>query len=345
MAGGRRDGPHEGGDSSGRVGLGAVLTTPGGVDEAPVEGRVVAVISVEGLGKVYGQTRAVDGVSFDVGAGEIFGIIGPNGAGKTTTVECLEGLRVPDEGRVRVLGLDPQRQGDALRERMGAQLQQSALPARLRVGEAMTLFASFYAHPLPCASLLGELGLADRVRVAWGDLSGGQRQRLAIALALVGDPEVVFFDELTSGLDPQARRATWDLVSGVRERGKTIVLTTHFMEEAERLCDRVLIIDHGQVVAMDTPGNLVESLAAERRVSFECAGAGDEVLDALRTLPTVARVERSGDRVIVHSQSDRSLTAILGILDRAGVSYRDLRTEQSSLEDVFLALTGREMRD
>ena len=160
----------------------------------------------------------------------------------------------------------------------------------------------------------------------------------------MGDPEVVFFDELTSGLDPQARRATWDLVSAVRERGKTIVLTTHFMEEAERLCDRVLIIDHGQVVAQDTPGNLVESLAAEHRVSFECAGAGDEVLGALRAVASVALVERSGDRVIVHSQSDRSLPEILGVLDRAGVSYRDLRTEQASLEDVFLALTGREMR-
>lgn len=156
---------------------------------------------------------------------------------------------------------------------------------------------------------------------------------------------MVFFDELTSGLDPQARRATWDLVSAVRDRGKTIVLTTHLMEEAERLCDRVLIIDHGQVVALDTPGNLVESLAAEHRVTFVVAGASDDVLGALRTLPTVTWVERSGDRVIVHSQSDRSLPEILGILDGAGVSYRDLRTEQSSLEDVFLALTGREMRE
>ena len=305
----------------------------------------MSVISVEGLRKVYGQTRAVDGVSFDVGEGEIFGIIGPNGAGKTTTVECLEGLRVPDEGRVRVLGQDPQREGDALSERMGAQLQESALPARLRVGEAMALFASFYSHPLPSAALLDDLGLADRVRVAWGDLSGGQQQRLAIALALVGDPEVVFFDELTSGLDPQARRATWNLVSAVRDRGKTIVLTTHFMEEAEHLCDRVLIIDHGQVVALDTPANLVVSLAAEHRVTFVSEGAGDDVLAALRALATVARVERSGDRVIVHSQSDRSLAEILGILDSSGVSYRDLRTEQPSLEDVFLALTGRELRE
>ncbi len=302
------------------------------------------VISVEGLRKRYGQTRAVDGVSFEVAAGEIFGIVGPNGAGKTTTVECLEGLRAPDEGLVRVLGLDPQREGDALRERIGAQLQESALPARLKVGEAMHLFASFYARPRPAGPLLDDLGLADRVRAPWGNLSGGQRQRLAIALALVGDPEVVFFDELTSGLDPQARRATWDLVERVRARGKTVVLTTHYMEEAERLCDRVMIIDHGQIVALDTPANLVAALSAEHRVTFAGDGVDDDALSALRALPTVARVERSGDRVIVHGESDRSLTAILGVLGDHGIALRDLRTEQPSLEDVFLALTGRQLR-
>ena len=304
-----------------------------------------AVVSVVGLRKAYGSEHAVDGVSFEVAEGEVFGIVGPNGAGKTTTVECLEGLRVPDSGVVRVLGLDPRTQGDALRERMGAQLQDSALPARLRVGEAMGLFASFYAHPLLPATLLDELGLADRARVAWGALSGGQRQRLAIALALVGDPDLVFFDELTSGLDPQARRATWDLVRGVRERGTTIVLTTHFMEEAERLCDRVLIIDHGQVVALDPPAELVASLGAEQRVTFTADRADDAVLEALRALPAVVRVERSGDRVVVHGESDRSLTAILDVLEVAGVAFHDLRTEQPSLEDVFLALTGRAIRE
>ncbi len=303
-----------------------------------------AVVSVAGLRKAYGSERAVDGVSFEVAEGEVFGIVGPNGAGKTTTVECLEGLRVPDAGAVRVLGLDPQTQGDALRERIGAQLQDSALPARLRVGEAMALFASFYAHPLLPARLLEELGLADRARVAWGALSGGQRQRLAIALALVGDPDLVFFDELTSGLDPQARRATWDLVGGVRDRGTTIVLTTHFMEEAERLCDRVMIIDHGQVVALDPPADLVASLGAEQRVTFTADRADDAVLNALRALPAVVRVERSGDRVAVHGESDRSLTAILDVLEAAGVAFHDLRTEQPCLEDVFLALTGRAMR-
>ncbi len=302
-------------------------------------------MSVRDLSKVYGSRRAVDGISFEVAEGEIFGIVGPNGAGKTTTVECLEGLRVPDGGEVRVLGLDPRRQGDALRERLGAQLQESALPARLRVGEAMTLFASFYAHPLPTGMLLDELGLRQQSRVAWCELSGGQRQRLAIALALVGDPDLVFFDELTSGLDPQARRATWDLVRQVRERGKTIVLTTHSMEEAERLCDRVMIIDRGKVVALDPPADLVDALGAEQRVTFTAEGMDDAVLAALRAVPSVARVERSDDRVVVHGEPDRSLTAILGVLEGAEVKFHDLRTEQPSLEDVFLALTGRAMRE
>ncbi len=305
----------------------------------------VPVVEVEGLRKAYGETRAVDGVSFTVAEGEIFGMVGPNAAGKTTTVECLEGLRVPDDGRVRVLGLDPQREGDALRERMGAQLQQSALPARLRVGEAMRLFASLYEHPLPPGPLLKELGLADRVHATWASLSGGQRQRLSIALALVGDPALVFFDELTSGLDPQARRTTWDLVTDVRDRGKSIVLTTHYMEEAARLCDRVMIIDHGRVVAVDTPADLVASLGAEHRVVFSGAEVSDDVLSALRAVSTVALVERKGDRVIVHGASDRSILAVLTVLDDHGAPIRDLRTEQPSLEDVFLALTGRELRD
>ncbi len=314
-------------------------------DDGGFVAGAAAVVSVVGLRKAYGSTLAVDGVSFEVGEGEILGIVGPNGAGKTTTVECLEGLRAPDSGAVRVLGLDPQTQGVDLRERIGAQLQESALPARLRVGEAMELFASFYARPLSTRTLLDELGLADRVRVGWGALSGGQRQRLAIALALVGDPDLVFFDELTSGLDPQARRATWDLVRDVRDRGKTVVLTTHFMEEAERLCDRVMIVDHGRVVALDAPAELVRSLGAEQRVTFISDGANDAVMAALRALPAVARVERFGDRLVVYGESDRLLAPLLGILEGAGVGFHDLRTEQPCLEDVFLALTGREMRD
>jgi len=310
-----------------------------GVSETP------PAVRVEGLRKSYGSTRAVDGISFLVARGEIFGIVGPNGAGKTTTIECLEGLRVPDGGVIRVLGLDPQAEGAALRERIGAQLQQSALPARMRAGEALALFGSFYARPLAPRQLLEDMGLADRSRVAYAELSGGQKQRLAIALALVGDPELVFFDELTSGLDPQARHATWDLVRGVRERGRTVVLTTHFMEEAERLCDRVMIIDHGLVVALDTPAALIRGLGAEQRVTFSSDRLEDGVLAALRALPEVRRVDRRDGRVRVYGESDRFLTPVLGLLEASSVAFHDLRTEQPDLEAVFLALTGREMRD
>jgi ABC-2 type transport system ATP-binding protein len=303
------------------------------------------VIAVDALEKSYGSVRAVDAISFEVAAGEIFGVVGPNGAGKTTTIECLEGLRAPDGGRVSVLGLDPRRDGDALRERIGAQLQQSALPARMRVEEAMRLFASFYKRPLEPEAILEGLGLADRKRVAYADLSGGQKQRLSIALALVGDPQLVFFDELTSGLDPQARHATWDLVRDVRAKGKTVFLTTHYMEEAERLCDRVMIIDAGRIVALDTPAALVHALGAEQRIAFDSNGMADEVLGALRAIPGVERVERSADRVMVYGQSDWLLAPLLDVLKDAHLSFHDLQTEQPNLEDVFLALTGREMRD
>ena len=303
------------------------------------------VIVVEQLEKSYGAVRAVDAISFEVAAGEIFGVVGPNGAGKTTTIECLEGLRAADGGRVRVLGLDPRRDGDVLKQRMGAQLQEAGLPSRLRVGEAMRLFASFYTRPLEPAAILEGLGLADRKNVAYANLSGGQKQRLSIALALVGDPQLVFFDELTSGLDPQARRATWDLVRDVRAKGKTVFLTTHYMEEAERLCDRVMIIDAGRIVALDSPAALVHALGTEQRISFGADGRADEVLGAVRAIQGVERVERSAGRVVVYGQSDRFLAPLLGVLQDAHLSFHELQTEQPNLEDVFLALTGREMRD
>ena len=224
------------------------------------------VIEAEELRKRYGAVAAVDGVSFEVGEREVFGIVGPNGAGKTTTVEILEGLRRPDGGRVRVLGLDPSRDGPRLRQRIGAQLQRAALPDRLKVWEALDLYASFYRRPVPWPELLDRWGLAERRDAAVATLSGGQRQRLQIALALVGRPEVVFLDELTTGLDPQARRDTWELVRAVRDAGATVVLVTHLMEEAERLCDRVAVIDRGRLVALDTPRALV-------------AGAGTANLD------------------------------------------------------------------
>ena len=300
-------------------------------------------IEVASLHKFYGPVRAVDGVSFAVEEGEIFGMVGPNGAGKTTTIECVEGLRRPDRGTVRVLGLDPRRDGYELRRRIGVQLQEASLPPRLKVWEALDLFGSFYPRRVDGRALLEQLGLADKRDAAFEKLSGGQKQRLFVALALINDPELVFLDELTTGLDPQARRATWDLVRGIRERGKTIFLTTHYMEEAERLCDRVAIIDHGKIVALDMPENLIRSLGAEQRVVFTADGEWDDT--PLRGMPGVTRVEHIGERTVVYGRGEGLVGGVVGALERMGVRFRDLRTEQPTLEDVFLALTGREMRE
>ncbi|HIQ01459.1 MAG TPA: ABC transporter ATP-binding protein [Anaerolineales bacterium] len=263
-------------------------------------------ILVQGLRKRYGDVMAVDGISFEVQEGEIFGMVGPNGAGKTTTIECIEGLRRPDEGRIEVLGLDPQRDGYSLRERIGVQLQEAALPPRLKVAGAMDLFASFYPHPMDWHSLLEMFGLTEKAKAPFDQLSGGQKQRLFIALALVNNPDLLFLDELTTGLDPQARRAMWNLVRSIREQGKTVFLTTHYMDEAERLCDRVATIDHGQIVALDTPEALIRSLEAERRVVFEVDGPLDE--ERLQAVPGVIRVERAGERAVVYGEGDRLLS-------------------------------------
>jgi len=300
-------------------------------------------IEVNDLHKFYGPVRAVDGVSFTVEEGEIFGMVGPNGAGKTTTIECVEGLRRPDRGTIRVLGLDPQRDGYELRRRIGVQLQEAALHPRLKVWEALDLFGSFYPRRVDGKALLEQLGLADKRNAAFEELSGGQKQRLFIALALINDPELVFLDELTTGLDPQARRAMWDLVRGIRERGKTVFLTTHYMEEAERLCDRVAIMDRGKIVALDTPENLIRSIGAEQRVVFTVDGQWDDTL--LRGVPGVTRVERIGERTVVYGRGEGLVGGVVSALERMGIRFRDLRTEQPTLEDVFLALTGREMRE
>jgi ABC-2 type transport system ATP-binding protein len=301
------------------------------------------VITVDNLRKAYGDVRAVDGVSFEIHPAEIFGMVGPNGAGKTTTIECLEGLRRPDSGKVHVLGLDPQRQGYELRQRIGVQLQEGSLPDRLRVGEAMEIFASFYRKPVEWRPLIELLGLADKFKTAFGKLSGGQKQRLLIGLALVNDPQLVFLDELTTGLDPQARRAMWDMVKSIRDRGQTVFLTTHYMEEAEHLCDRVAIIDHGKIVALDSPQNLIAALDAENRVVFSVKEKIDEA--AFRKIPGVTRVEQSQDRVIIYGKGDGLLVRIVMALEAGHIRFRDLRTEQPSLDDVFIALTGKEMRD
>jgi ABC-2 type transport system ATP-binding protein len=299
------------------------------------------VIEVRNLRKTYGNTIAVDDVSFDVNEGEIFGLLGPNGAGKTTTVECLQALRRPDSGRMSVLGLDPRTQAAELRKRIGSQLQESALPDRIKVWEALDLFASLTADALDWRVLLGQWGLADKRKASFSGLSGGQRQRLFIALALVNNPKIVFLDEMTTGLDPAARRVAWDLIRSIRERGTTVVLVTHFMEEAEKLCDRVAIVDRGRVVAADSPQGLVTGLAGEVRVVFT---AGGEDLAWLGSVPHVSGVVRNGPRVEV-TGSGPVLAMVAAALVEHGMAPPDLRLEQASLEDVFLRLTKRGDRD
>lgn len=304
------------------------------------------IVQVEKLRKTYGNTVAVDEITFDVAEGEIFGIVGPNGAGKTTTIECLEGLRKPDSGLVQVLGVDPQMEGQKLCLRVGMQLQQSNLPDRMRVWEALDLYASFYPKAADWKELLVQLGLEEKRNAPFAKLSGGQKQRLFVALALLPNPSLVFLDELTTGLDPQARHAIWDLVRAVRSQGKTILLSTHFMEEAERLCDRVAIFDHGRVVALDSPAALVRGLDAEERVIFHISESMSlELRDALSQVGQV-RVEE--DQVIISARNGRKdslVGEVVELLSREGVPFRDLRTEQASLEDVFLKLTGRAMRE
>ncbi|UQS24196.1 ABC transporter ATP-binding protein [Amycolatopsis thermalba] len=300
----------------------------------------MGIIEVENLHKRYGAKVAVQDVSFTVEKGEIFGILGPNGAGKTTTVECLEGLRRPDGGTVRVLGLDPRHETAELRKRLGVQLQETELPDRLRVGEALELYASFYPDPADPGALMAELGLTEVRDSAYRKLSGGQKQRVSIALALIGKPEVAVLDELTTGLDPQARRDTWELIEGVRARGVTILLVTHFMEEAERLCDRIAVIDRGRVVAVDTPAGLVARVTDEQRVRFRpSTPVADEVFTAL---PEVRRVDRHGDRIVITGDGN-VLQAVTSVLARAQVVALELRVEQAGLDDAFVALTGRTM--
>jgi ABC-2 type transport system ATP-binding protein len=299
---------------------------------------MTAVIEVQHLHKRYGDTVAVGDVSFTVHEGEIFGILGPNGAGKTTTVECIEGLREPNGGAISVLGLDPQRDRAELTQRLGVQLQQSRLPDQLRVAEALELCSSFYERPADWRELMEVLGISAKARTPFRKLSGGQQQRLSIAMALVGNPRVAVLDELTTGLDPQARRDTWDLIEGVRDRGVTIVLVTHFMEEAERLCDRVALIDAGQIVALDTPAALAERVETEQRIQFRPSVPVDDSL--LASLPEVTNVIRRGDVVVVTGTS-KALNAVISVLARNQIVAEQLRVEQASLEDAFLAFTGR----
>jgi ABC-2 type transport system ATP-binding protein len=304
---------------------------------------MTAVIEVTGLTKRYGGPTvraAVDGISFHVDKGEIFGILGPNGAGKTTAVECLEGLRKHDEGEVRILGLDPHTDAHRLHQRIGVQLQETQLPEKLKVREALGLYASFYPNPADWRELLSRWGLADKAGTSFAKLSGGQKQRLFIAMALVGNPEVVFFDELTAGLDPGARRATWDLISQVRALGVTVVLVSHFMDEVEELCDRVAILERGRIAALDTPAGLVDRAGGEYRVRFRPTVPLDE--QSLAALPGVVSVTRRGAQVDISGTGDFA-SAVTAELARRQVVVTDLRIEGRSLDSAYVALTGRTM--
>ena len=302
-----------------------------------------AAIQVENLHKNYGSFTAVQDISFSVQNNEIFGIVGPNGAGKTTTIECLEGLRRPDQGLVRVLGLDPQKSRRALHERIGVQLQESHIASQIKVWEVLDLYTSFYDKSVDYEELMAKLNLSPSRSTFYSRLSGGQKQRLFIALSLINDPEIVFFDELTTGLDPQARRVIWGLVQEVNDSGKTVVLTTHFMEEAERLCDRVLIMDHGRIVALDTPENLIKNLEAAHKVIF--AVKGQFRTEDFGLLATVETVEIFRDKVTISGKDQRLLAEVVNLLAERKIRYYDLQTQQPNLEDVFIRLTGKEIRN
>jgi ABC-2 type transport system ATP-binding protein len=300
------------------------------------------VIEVEDLVKRYDGVPVVDRVSFDVDRGEIFAILGPNGAGKTTTVESIAGLRHPDGGKISVLGLDPAEDVDDLRKVLGIQLQESQMPDRIEVWEALDLYASFYETSADWNELLERLGLAEKRNTRYAKLSGGQKQRLSIALALVGRPEIAILDELTTGLDPKARRDTWAVIEELRDTGVTILLVTHFMEEAERLADRVALIDAGRLVALDTPAGLVARADDEQRIRFRpSAPVDDEKLAALLEVTGVSRV---GDQIVV-TGTGNVLHALTSYLARNQVVAQELRVDQVTLDDAFVALTGRPLED
>ncbi|MEV8035621.1 ABC transporter ATP-binding protein [Streptomyces sp. NPDC086182] len=296
----------------------------------------MSVIEVSGLRKSYGGRAVVDGVSFTVEEGEIFGILGPNGAGKTTTVECVEGLRVPDAGRVRVAGLDPFTDHRATSRVLGAQLQESELQAKLTVREALELYAAFYPDPADWRPVAERLGLTDRLGTGFGKLSGGQKQRLFIALALIGNPRVVVLDELTTGLDPRARRDTWELIEDIRAQGVTVLLVTHSMEEAQRLCDRIAVIDKGRVAALDTPAGLIRRSKGSTVISFTPSAPLDE--GDLAALPALASVAHKDGRITL-SGTDETVNAVITLLARHRVTAHQLRVTDATLDDAFLDLT------
>jgi ABC-2 type transport system ATP-binding protein len=313
------------------------MTNPGAVASH-------TAIRVRGLVKRYGEVKAVDGIDFDVAAGEVFGLLGPNGAGKTTTVEILEGLRTPDGGEASVLGVDVSKGADSLKPRIGVSLQTAALYPKLTVVELVDLFRSFYEQSRPTEELIEALELGERRNAQTKELSGGQRQRLAVALALVNDPELIFLDEPTTGLDPAARRSLWELIRGLKAKGRTILLTTHYMEEAEVLCDRLAIMDHGHILEMGTVDELISKRFKERAVRFDRI---DSLSDAeLESLPAVSSVKHDADEVMLYTRDvAATIGALLAMTEARGVEPQNLGVRRATLEDVFLDLTGRALRD
>jgi ABC-2 type transport system ATP-binding protein len=332
------------GGAPGRFGSGkATGANPeyGADPEALVEESLfVPVIEVDGLVKSYDDKVVVDGVSFGVEEGEIFAILGPNGAGKTTTVESIAGLRTPDSGSIRVFGLDPLDDRVRVRTQLGVQLQESRFQDRVKVKEVVETFAALYPDPLNVPELLDRLGLGDKADTRYAKLSGGQQQRVSIAIALVGQPKAVILDELTTGLDPQARRETWGLVEDLRDSGVTILLVTHFMEEAERLADRLALIDSGRVVALDTPQGLIDSVGIEQRIRFTATETIEDTW--LTDLPEVTGVSRSHEEIVV-TGNERLLFAVVSLLARHGIVPGRFQVDQTTLDDAFVVLTGRRL--
>jgi ABC-2 type transport system ATP-binding protein len=304
----------------------------------------MSVIAVENLHKHYDHVKAVDGISFEVQQGEIFGFLGPNGAGKTTTIEVIEGYKVADRGRATVLGLDPRRDRYELRERIGLMLQETSLYPDLKVGELLWLFASFYRRPVNPDALLEMIGLEEKRGAFIRELSGGQRQRVVFVLALINDPEVLFLDEPTAGLDPQSRRAIWEWIDLARGKGKTVFLTTHYIEEAERLCDRVAIVDHGQIIALDTPRRLMAATEIEHRVEFVVEGTLDVAW--LQAMPGVTKAVTNGhgECTLFAHQVQPAVKSLMDLSETQGFALRGLTVEGATLEDVFIHLTGRRIR-
>ena len=300
-------------------------------------------IEVHGLQKHYGQTVAVDGLTFNVAAGEIFGLLGPNGAGKTTTVECLLGLRTADAGEIRLLGMMHAGQSRAIRARLGVQLQSTGLLPQLTAREQVQLFADLYPRSLPVDEVIASVGLTESAKAITRALSGGQKQRLAVALALINDPDLLFLDEPTTGLDPQARRALWDLVCGLHQAGKTVLLTTHYMEEAEQLCNRVAIVDHGRIIELDAPTALIHKYFHETAIEF--AAPPELPHESLTTLPAVSQARFNIGQVTLYSTDvPRTMAALFELASVSGLSFHDMSVRQATLEDVFIKLTGRRIR-